>query len=191
MTISPSNPNAALFDCAPVVLNAALYSRLFALGIHGAALTGRDFFDALHAEAVCFLPGDRFEFARDLPDASGHCVAVIILARGDCGDTIDLAAWSLDTGALATWRGVATMLGEDRLTAPRLDVDGLRVFPGPAEWLRAGRQGVVILDANRARWRLTGERLIVAESAFGRRLRAALRLPEPQVFVEADQRAAA
>jgi hypothetical protein len=84
------------------------------------------------------------------------------------------------------------MLGEDRpMTAPRIEVDGVRVFPGPAEWLRAERRGVVILDAERARWRLAGERLIVDAATFGRRLRDALRLPEPRVFVENARMAAA
>jgi hypothetical protein len=191
MTHYPSDLNAALLDCTPVVLHEPTYAKVFALGVYGAALTGRDFFDSLFVEAVCFLPGGRFEFARDLRDASGHVLAVIIPVRDDTGETIDLAAWGLDTGALATWRGVATVLGVDRLTGPRIEVDGLRVFPGPLEWLRAERQGVVILDPERARWRLTGERLIVGDAPFGRRLREALRLPEPRFFVETKRRAAA
>jgi hypothetical protein len=181
----------ALLDCAPVTTHAPTYAKLFALGIYGAALTGRSFFDALHVEAVGFLPGARFEFARDMRDASGHELAVIIPARGKAGDLIDLVAWSLDGGALATWRGVAAMLGEDMLTAPRIEIDGLHAFPGPLEWLRAGRQGVVILDADRARWRLVGERLVVADPAFGQRLRATLRLPEPRVFIQKERLAAA
>ena len=64
------------------------------------------------------------------------------------------------------------------------------MFPGPAEWLRAGRRGVVILDNERARWRLSEETLIVSDAAFGRRLRDALRMPEPRVYVEEKRRAA-
>ena len=82
------------------------------------------------------------------------------------------------------------MLGEDRLIEPRIEVDGLRLFASPLEWLRAERQGVVILDPERARWRLAGERLIVGDVDFGRRIRDALRLPEPQIFVETERRAA-
>jgi len=59
----------------------------------------------------------------------------------------------------------------------------LRVFADPWEWLRGERRGVVILDRGRARWRLTGERLAVDDVAFGRRVRDALRLPEPQIMV--------
>ncbi len=186
-----STAETGLLDCIPVVLHESTYVKLFALGVHGAALTGRDYFDTLHCEAVCFLPGDRFEFARDMRDARGHVLAVIIPALAENGETVDLAAWRLDTGALATWLGVAVMLGEDRLTAPRIEVDALRVFPGPLEWLRAERRGVVILDPERARWRLAGERLIVDDAPFGRRIREALRLPEPRVFVETRRRAAA
>ena len=187
---SPSDPNAALVDCDLVALHKPTYAKLFALGIHGPALTGRDAFDALRCDAVCFLPGGRFEFARDMRDASGHVLAVVIPCRDDTGATIDLAAWRLDTGALATWLGVAAMLGGDMLTAPRIGFDGLRAFPGPLEWLRADRLGVVILDPERARWRLAGERLIVDDREFGLRVRDMLRLPEPQVYIDTERAAA-
>ena len=123
-------------------------------------------------------------------DQTGHVLAVIIPALDESGETVDLAAWHMETGAVAIWRGVAAMLGEDGIDASRIEVDGLRVFPGLAEWLRAGRRGVVILDSESARWRLSEETLIVSAAAFGRRLRDALRLPEPRVFVEEKRRAA-
>jgi hypothetical protein len=181
---------AALLDCLPVVLHGQTHAKLFGLGIHGPAVTGGGLFNALHVEAVCFLPSGRFEFARDMRDQTGHALAVIVPCLDESGETVDLAAWQMDTGAVATWQGVAAMLGEDGIDAPRIEVDGLRVFPGPAEWLRAGRRGVVILDSESARWRLSGETLIVSDAAFGRRLREALRLPEPRVFVEEKRRAA-
>jgi hypothetical protein len=186
--LTPSE--AALLDCLHVGSHEPTYAKLYALGVYGPTVTGGGLFNALHCDTVCFLPGGRFEFARDMRDPTGFEIAVIIPALDEWGQTIDLVAWRLDNGALATWRGAAAMLGENAIDAPRIEADGLRVFPGPAEWLRAGRRGVVILDGERARWRLSEERLIVSDSAFGRRLRDVLRLPEPRVFVEETRRAA-
>jgi hypothetical protein len=112
--------------------------------------------------------------------------AIIFLARDEEGEPRDLVAWSCKKNRLAAWFGAATMLGEDYLAGPRLE-DGLRVCADPLEWLRAERLGVVILDARRACWRLAEERLIVGDVAFGRRVRDALRLPEPTIFVAAAQ----
>lgn len=172
----------ALLDCCPVVLH-PLYSSLFALGIHGDGVNGRGAFDALHVDDVTFRPGGRFDFSREVREARGSVAGVIIPARDECGDLIDLAAWNVDDGELALWRGVASMLGEDWTAAPRIESEALAVFADVASWLRAGRRGVVIADPQRARWRLTGERLSVDDVAFGRRVRDALRLPEPRIMV--------
>jgi hypothetical protein len=167
-------------------LHKATYSKLFALGIFGDGVNGRGAFDALHVADVIFRPGGRFDFSRDVREVRGHVAGAIIPARNECGDLVDLAAWNVDDGELALWRGVASMLGEDQLNAPRIESETLAVFAvfaDVASWLRAGRQGVVIIDPARARWRLTGERLAVDDVALGRRIRDALRLPEPQIMV--------
>jgi len=173
----------ALLDCWPVVLHKATYSKLFALGIFGEGVNGRGAFDALHVADVIFRPGGRFDFSRDVREVHGHIAGVVIPARDECGDLVDLAAWNVDDGELALWRGVASMLGEDWTNAPRVESDALAVFADVASWLRAGRRGVVIVDPQRARWRLSGERLAVDDVAFGRRVRDALRLPEPKILV--------
>jgi hypothetical protein len=190
--ISLTPAEAALTESLPVVLHSPTYEALFRLGVRGVALTGADAFDALHIEVVCFLQDGRFEFARDIRDQVEGALAVIIPCRDEFGRTTDLAAWHMDTGRVATWLGAAVMLGEDNISAPRIDCDGVRVFPDAAAWLREDRRGVVILDATRARWRLTEERLIVREADidFGRRLRKILRLPEPRIFVETAKVAA-
>ena len=172
----------ALLDCWPAVLH-PLYSSLFALGIHGEGVNGHGAFDALHVADVIFRPGGRFDFSRDVREVYGHVAGVIIPARDERGDLVDLAAWNVDGGELALWRGVASMLGDDWVNAPRIESDALAVFPDVASWLRAGRRGVVIVDPQRARWRLAGERLAVDDVAFGRRVRDALRLPEPKIMV--------
>lgn len=141
---------------------------------------GRDDFDMLDADRVCFLPGGLFEFVRDLREPGEIKDVAIIPRRDEFGTPIDLAAWDLGTGNIATLRGRAVMLGEEEVFAPRVEHDGLHVFPNPAEWLRARRRGVVILNPKRARWRLAEHKLVVSDAAFGRRLRHLLRLPEPR-----------
>jgi hypothetical protein len=178
-----SSCERALLDCWPVVLAKETYDKLFALGVHGEGVNGHDAFDALQVADVIFRPGGRFDFSRDVREGHRHIAGVIIPARDECGDLVDLAAWNVDNGQLALWRGVAAMLGEDWISAPRIESDALAVFADVASWLRAGRRGIVIVDPPRARWRLTGERLAVDDPAFGRRVRDALRLPEPQVVV--------
>lgn len=184
------NPcEAALNESSLVVLDTAIYDALFALGISGDAITGLDAFDALHVEHVSFLPGRRFELTRNMRDQSSSTLAIIIPVR-EGGRTVDLCAWDLNNGTLATWRG-APLLGQDVICAPRIEADGVRVYVDPVEWLRAGRRGIVVIDATGARWRLAEERLIVRDADFGRRLRHMLRIPEPRVFVESTGRAAA
>jgi hypothetical protein len=175
----------ALLDCWPVVLQAATYSKLFALAMNAEGVNGCGAFDALHVADVIFRLGGRFDLSSEVRAARGHVSAVIIPARDECGDLVDLAAWNIDGGELALWRGVVSMLGEDGINAPRLESETLDAFGDVASWLRAGRRGVVIVDPARARWRLSGERLAVDDVAFGCRVRDALRLPEPKIFVAA------
>ena len=75
------------------------------------------------------------------------------------------------------------MIGESYLADPWLE-DGVRVFASVLEWLRADRHGVVILRASLARWRLAEHSLIVSDADFGRKLRDALRLPTPKIYVD-------
>lgn len=180
----------ALSDCWPAVLDGAIYSRLKRRGIHGAGINGRGPFDALQVADALFRPGQRFEFARDVGSSVGAVAAVVVPVRDQAGDVVDLGAWHLESGAFGLWRGVASLLGEDRLFAPRIgDDDVLDVFANVADWLRAGRRGVVILDADRARWALAGQRLVAPSDEFGRALLADLSLPPPQIFVDRARRA--
>jgi hypothetical protein len=179
---------AALLDyCDPVALDPETSARLAKLGVEGEALAD------LYIAPVCFDGARRFEFARRLGDDIAtwrrSVVAVIIAARDEDDVAFDLVAWNLKTGAIATWRGEASLLGERNLLW-RLGEEGLRVHPTVLDWLIAACDGLVILDADKARWRLIGEALIVTDPAFGRRLREAMRLPEPEIFVENKRKAA-
>jgi hypothetical protein len=135
--------------------------------------------------------GDRpvfFDFT-DEAGCEGAFPALIFLARDELGEPCDLVAWSRKKNRLAAWYGAASLLGAETLFAPRLG-DGLHVYPDVLEWLRADRDGVVIVNAERARRVLVGDRLIVDDPAFGRLLRDALRWPEPEIFIERAGRVA-
>ena len=168
-------------SCAPLVLNAALYAKLFALA-GGQGVDGAGGFDSLVYDVVVSLPGGRFEFARDMRDATGAKVAVIIPARDEYLEHVDLVALDLDTGAIATWLGRVAMLGQEWLSAATFD-EPLIVHETALDWLRAGREGLYVIDLGRAGRLLAGRSIAVKSVVFGAALRAALRL-EPQIFVE-------
>jgi hypothetical protein len=176
-----------LGDCTLVCCDQGLHAKLFALGIRN--FRGRDFFDNLQTETVVFLDGGRFEFSKYLRDASGSERAVIIPCRGAYGDVVDLAAWSPDSGRLSIWHGRAAILGRENILAPRLS-GALNVFATALEWLKAGRAGIVIVDAARAADLLDGVTLAVADVAYGQALRTLLARPAPPIVVTRTARAA-
>jgi len=188
--VGANEPERALLDCCPLVLH-PLFSRLFALGIHGDGVNGRGLFDDLHVADVIFRAGDRVDFSREVRELRGHVAGVIIPVRDECGDLVDLAAWNPDDGALALWRGVASMLGAETIFASRLG-EPLLVHETPLDWLRAGRRGVYIIDPQRAAPLLRlAEPLGVKREAHGRSLRQVLTIPAPRIVVASNARAAA
>jgi hypothetical protein len=173
----------ALLDSTPVASDLRMYASMRALGI-------REMAD-LYSEPVVFLPNDCFEFAGHARDPSGAVVAVIFLARDDLGDPSDLAAWEPETGRLALLLGRVAMLGQDNLYGWRLG-DPLMVHETPLEWLQAGREGVFVIDPQRASPLLRMvEPLGVKRPEYGRRLQAALTICAPRIVVAAPQAAAA
>jgi hypothetical protein len=172
---------AALVDrCDPVALEPSISAELARLGIEGEVLS--DLF-----VATVRFDRDGFEFIYNLDSADlamwrRAVVAVIVPVRDELNTAYDLVAWNLRTGATAIWLGAASILGEFNLLW-RLGEEALRIRPTVLDWLRAECDGLVILNAAEARWRLIDEALIVADAAFGVRLRDALRLPEPKIFV--------
>jgi hypothetical protein len=173
----------ALLDCMPVVSDPGWYSGISALGIGDA----RD----LHFDSVVFLAGGRFEFARDLCDASGNAVALIIPVYDDLSALTDLAAFNLDTGKLGIWRGRVPMLGAENLYGWRLG-DPLVMHETPLDWLKANREGVFVIDPQRASPLLRQvEPLGVKSAIFGRRMRDAMTIRAPRIVVAESRRAAA
>ena len=108
---------------------------------------------------------------------------MVLLALGDEGYPVDLVAWTSNPYRIASWFGATPFLGAENLFAPRLH-DGLKVFPNPLAWLKAERDGVVIVDPEEAKWALVGELLIVSDGAFGLELREKLSLPLPRIAIE-------
>jgi hypothetical protein len=172
----------ALLACLPVASDPQMHAGIWARGVRNTA--------GLHAETVVFAPNNLFEFAHDARDASDAVLAVVFLAPDDLGDPLDLAAWEPETGRLALWLGRVSMLGQDNLHGWRLG-EPLIIHETPLEWLQAGREGVFVIDPQRASplLRLV-EPLGVKRPEFGRQLQAALTIRAPRIVVAAQRRAA-
>jgi len=95
----------------------------------------------------------------------------VFAVRDATGEVVDLAALDLTSGALATWRGRAAMLGEDYVLRPRFGP--LPVYTTAVEWLCDAR-GVFIIDAKRAAPVLELHTLATVDRRAGIALRAAL-----------------
>jgi hypothetical protein len=108
---------------------------------------------------------------------------LIIVGRNEFGEPADLFAYAPSTGQFGAWLGRIGLLGEQFALEPRTG-EPLTVFRSPLEWLRAGRRGVVVLNADRARSLLwAAQPLAVDNRQFGLKLRAALIAPAPQILV--------
>jgi hypothetical protein len=121
-----------------------------------------------------------FDFAVDT-DASA-VPAFIVIARDEFGVTDDLVAFD-SRGRFAPGLGRARLLGEQTILAPRLG-EPLRVFADVWAWLRADRDGVVILDWRVAARRLEDMSLCADTVEFGQILRERLARPAPPIFVK-------
>jgi len=130
--------------------------------------------------------GPRFEFARNLPAPDGAVNALIFVARDQAGDVIDLVAARLADNQIGSHFGRVCLLGQQHLWAPRLSGDALNVHADVLGFMRDDRHGVVVVDAERARWLLADAgRLRVENERQCRELRSDLRLREPHIEVAA------
>jgi hypothetical protein len=184
-----SEIEAELFNHTPVVAHDGAYRRLCALGAHRGISRNGD--DALCvADVVDVAPG-RFEFPGNVPGFGRWRPAILVPARDECGDLADIAALSLDSGDVVLWRGTIAVLGQENVLASRLN-EALVVHETVADWLRAGREGVFVIDAKRAAPLLhAAAPLGVERPAFGRQLRESLTIRAPQIKVATIRRAAA
>jgi hypothetical protein len=135
--------------------------------------------------------GHRAADGRFDPDPTGH--RWFTFEEPGAGDIV---FWSQTAGALATWCGRSFALGEDVIGEPgTYSFDcALNILADPADWLRARRDGIVVLPD---RWGDAFDRLrdcprVAVDqrllSLFKKSMKPA-RLPE--VFVITTKRAAA
>ena len=137
---------------------------------------------------VVFDENGRFEFARH-QESEDAVVAFVFPAFNIFGDVADLVAWLPQSGQ-ATWLWRVGMVGEEQLMAPRFGP--LPVHADMMDWLRAGRDGVAIVDAVQAAplLRECGS-LVVSTTEFGQRLRKLLLQPAPDILVDVEREQAA
>jgi hypothetical protein len=125
-----------------------------------------------------------FDFAEDA-GGEGAASAFVFLALDEEGEPADLVAWAPQARRLAAWFGASPLLGAENLWSPRLTKEqALAVFESPLGWLRAGREGVVVIDPRRSAPLLRLAEPLVAESIdHGQRLRRRLTVRPPRVYV--------
>lgn len=106
----------------------------------------------------------------------------------------DIVFWQPRTGQLATYEGRAFALGEDAIHNPAtFSFDGhLNIFSDPLDWLRAKRDGIVVLDWTRAfDWLRDCPRVSVDEKVLPLYKRHMHPPQLPELYVQTGWRAAA
>ncbi|RYC29410.1 hypothetical protein D3273_23980 [Lichenibacterium minor] len=126
----------------------------------------------------------RFEFSRFSRGAFLDISAFILVALDREGEIADLVAFRGGENAFAgSWLGRIGLLGEEQLDRAR---DELRVHADVLSWLRAGRQGVVVIDPVRAAPMLRDAgSMVVGSWEEKRRLADMLSVRLPPIAVEA------
>jgi hypothetical protein len=90
----------------------------------------------------------RFEFTRHDETAGEEVCSLIVLALDARGVPVDLVAFHAGaTPFIGSWLGRVGLLGEEQIRRAR---DVLQVHATPLSWLRAGRDGVCVVDPVRA-----------------------------------------
>jgi hypothetical protein len=135
------------------------------------------------AASIIRLPVGRFEFSRYHRGDEEPVTAAIILCRNETNDLADVAAWVPATNEISLWLDRIDMLGQENALAPRPG-HPLFAYASPREWLERGRDGVVVLNPQRARSLLYAASPIAVQSIeFGQWLRGALAAPLPRILL--------
>ena len=124
----------------------------------------------------------RFEFTRHDETAGEEGCSLIVLALDAWGTPVDLVAFHAGaTPFVGSWLGRVGLLGEEQIHRPR---DILHVHATPLSWLRAGRDGVCIVDPVRAAPMLRDAgTMAVATSHERRRLVETMTVRLPRIIV--------
>jgi len=188
---------AAEFSVAVRAIRQHHLDHLMARGITGRAMI-----------AVGLVGVARIEVGRaGLYQPADHGLPVLILPCWDrapvrpdgsvAWDAVPVDLVAVRTDDPGRWwlrRGAVTLLGEWLLDHALLGDDPIRVYRDPLAWLRAGGDGVVVLDDAGFDILANLPAGLVAEDVeHGQEIRARLSrpLPVPRIFVAADRRAAA
>jgi hypothetical protein len=162
-----------------------------ALGISGLDLATPDM--VLKAGIILEDGGVTFVFEHHTDTDEGRD-AFILPVEGPIGIN-DLIAFGPEIGLLATWLGRALAINEASIWAPNLDRDPLPVWRDPIGWLKAKRQGIVLLKPEQAYSYLDHLPGVIAEDLqHGEELERLLWTPRHRIPVflrDANERAAA
>ena len=176
--MSPLDIEKRLYACDP--LRQRNLDDFLAMGVSPTAIYQPDL--VMRARVEFNSPWRRFEFATE-NNSADVADAYIFAARDTAGELSDLIAWTPATGQIASWLGVAALLGAERVLRPRLG-EGLPVYRTPLGWLQAERNGVVIVDQVEAADLLyVAAPLIVAERDNAAQLRRSLARPAPRILI--------
>jgi hypothetical protein len=147
---------------------------------HGVTVETLGRYWAVGAARVCFEPAGCYT-----PVVTGD-FAFIFAAQTAAG-VADLVAWQPATGRLATRLGVAGLLGQRFAEDARDSIAArpVRVWRSPLTWLRAGRDGVVVVDPEQAAYLLADLPLVPEDIEFRQSLMT-LRVPPPRVILSAS-----
>jgi hypothetical protein len=106
----------------------------------------------------------------------------------------DIVFWEPRTGALATWNGRAFALGESMIdNASTYSFDfALNVFASPLDWLRAERDGIVVVNWDRAFDYLRDCPRVAVDKALRPLYLRQMKPPRlPEVFIRSERKEAA
>jgi hypothetical protein len=162
-----------------------------ALGISGLDLANPDM--VLKAGIILDDGGNTIVFEHHTDTDSGTD-AFILPVEGTFG-IVDLIAFDPETGLLATWLGRAFAINEASIWEPNLDGYPLPVWRDPIGWLKAKREGIVLLKPQQAYSYLDHLPGVIAEDVqHGEELEKLLWTPRRKVPVflrdEIERRAA-
>jgi hypothetical protein len=141
---------------------------------------------------VHLIDGGRFIFADEAREETETTVALVFVAYDELGVPDDLVAWPPRTKVAVTWLGRRSYLGD--AFGPRLGPHGgVVVHPDPLTWLRADRDGLVLVDPDLAREQLrhAGPFVVDDDLDLAQRLESALTLPSPEIIVISARQEAA
>ena len=142
----PTEIERILAEAAPAVCEPS-YAYLVSMGLGGRLGTRQGWIDAVSVEAVVF-GGLRWKRARDLSDQRDAVRAFLVGARNAFGELVDVVAWHPESQRVATLLGEIGAIGISSAVGFRLTPPF--IHESIADWLRADRDGIFIVDERRA-----------------------------------------